>query len=60
MKIALVYPHSNMQFRPPRLYDALAMVNYELATLLSQRYSNKISWLALLGICGPGTLSVSS
>jgi hypothetical protein len=29
-------------------------------SLLSQRYSNKISWLALLGICGPGTLSVSS
>jgi hypothetical protein len=29
-------------------------------SLLSQRYSNKISWLALSGICGPGTLSVSS
>jgi glycosyltransferase involved in cell wall biosynthesis len=39
MKIALVYPHSNMQFRPPRLYDALAMVNYELATSLARKHS---------------------
>jgi glycosyltransferase involved in cell wall biosynthesis len=39
MKIAFVYPHSNIQFRPPRLYDALAMVNYELATRLARNHS---------------------
>jgi len=37
MKIAQVYPHSDIPLPHTRLYDALAIVNYELGRRLAQR-----------------------
>ena len=37
-RIAQVYPHSDIPLPAPRLYDALAIVNYELGRRLARRH----------------------